>query len=315
MHWQLGEADMARRAGVTPFSLTATAIEPSSSQQLLRRSPPRGLYQQHQQTHTHHHSQGSIRADTGSAGGSSSSGAPSPRYGRGGHPAVPLPPPPPLLHGDRTLTGFGGGSGVGSGSVTRPVAGGGRWEGERSTGPRSMRSGGAEGGGPTDPSNPMYHYQQQPFQQHYQSVVLGLPPIQTGSGPPPLQHQHQQMERMGASGPAGGQGGAAGALPSFAEITTGVSPYSTPAYSLGASPAPSQTASPGPGPLLPGLSSYPPGHGGSGGRSSEPPTSAGGSGKRRASPNMEPREQRRRYLQSPRYDGGSGVGRGGGGSY
>ncbi|EMR72395.1 putative myb dna-binding domain protein [Eutypa lata UCREL1] len=28
MHWQLGEQDMARRAGVTPFSLTAQSLDP-----------------------------------------------------------------------------------------------------------------------------------------------------------------------------------------------------------------------------------------------------------------------------------------------
>lgn len=55
----------------------------------------------------------------------------------------------------------------------------------------------------------------------------GLPPLQTG------------RERGG--------GGGAGAmqLPSVAELTTGISPYSTPAYSLGGvSASPSATASP-----------------------------------------------------------------------
>src|SRR6266498_5961264 len=32
MHWQLGEQEMARRAGVVPFSLTSTALE----------NPPKG---------------------------------------------------------------------------------------------------------------------------------------------------------------------------------------------------------------------------------------------------------------------------------
>ncbi|TQB68627.1 hypothetical protein MPDQ_003140 [Monascus purpureus] len=31
MHWQLGEQEMARRAGVVPFSLSSTAVDPSSS--------------------------------------------------------------------------------------------------------------------------------------------------------------------------------------------------------------------------------------------------------------------------------------------
>lgn len=30
MHWQLGEQEMARRAGVVPFSLSSTAVDPST---------------------------------------------------------------------------------------------------------------------------------------------------------------------------------------------------------------------------------------------------------------------------------------------
>ncbi|CAK7198930.1 hypothetical protein SEUCBS139899_001598 [Sporothrix eucalyptigena] len=278
MHWQLGEADMARRAGVTPFSLTASTIEASSSSgQHHRRSPSQLPYQQHPQAHAHHHSQSSFRADTGSAGGSSSSGAPSPRYGRGGNPSMPLPPPPPMsMHGDRLVTGLGV-----SGSSGRGYGGSGR----RERGSTPGRGGSSFGGGPSDPANAMYHYHQHPSQQQHQHVGPGLPPIQTGGGPPPLPPQ----ERAGGSG----------VLPSFAEITTGVSPYSTPAYSLGASPAPSNTDSPGPGPGM-GFSAYPAGYG------QEGPSSAGAAGKRRASPNFEPREHRRRYLQSPRFDDGRG---------
>ncbi|KAL1894555.1 hypothetical protein Sste5346_005790 [Sporothrix stenoceras] len=114
MHWQLGEADMARRAGVTPFSLTATTIEASSSGH-HRRSPSHLSYQQHPQAHGHHHSQGGFRPDTGSAGGSSSSGALSPRYGRSGNPSMPLPPPPMSMHGDRLASGLGMSSSSSSG--------------------------------------------------------------------------------------------------------------------------------------------------------------------------------------------------------
>jgi hypothetical protein len=40
MHWQLGEADMARRAGVVPFSLSSVSVDaPSASHQS---SPSRG---------------------------------------------------------------------------------------------------------------------------------------------------------------------------------------------------------------------------------------------------------------------------------
>jgi hypothetical protein len=59
MHWQLGEADMARRAGVVPFSLSSVTLDTTtghSAHSNHRRSPPHG--------HSHSHSQGS----TSSAG-------------------------------------------------------------------------------------------------------------------------------------------------------------------------------------------------------------------------------------------------------
>lgn len=78
-----------------------------------------------------------------------------------------------------------------------------------------------------------------------------------------------------------------GMLPTFAELTTGVSPYSTPAYSAGlpsASPVPSSTASPGPYMPL----SYP------------PLDSAAGTSKRRRSPEGPPYEtSRRRHFDPP----------------
>ncbi|KAI0137306.1 myb-like DNA-binding domain-containing protein [Xylariales sp. AK1849] len=54
MHWHLGETDMARRAGVTPFSLTPATSD--NAQQGGIRAPPRG--------HSHSRSQGSIFRDT-----------------------------------------------------------------------------------------------------------------------------------------------------------------------------------------------------------------------------------------------------------
>ncbi|KAI1117535.1 hypothetical protein F5Y14DRAFT_352895 [Nemania sp. NC0429] len=80
-----------------------------------------------------------------------------------------------------------------------------------------------------------------------------------------------------------------GMLPTFAELTTGVSPYSTPAYSAGlpsASPVPSSTASPGP--YMPPLG-YP------------PLDSAAASSKRRRSPEGPPpyETSRRRHLEPP----------------
>ena len=82
-----------------------------------------------------------------------------------------------------------------------------------------------------------------------------------------------------------------GILPSVAELTTGVSPYTMPAYSIGvasASPIPSGTTSPGA--LLPSFSPYPP----------LEPSGA----KRRASPDMAHRETtRRRHLDPRSYEG------------
>ncbi|KAL2128260.1 hypothetical protein VTI74DRAFT_9448 [Chaetomium olivicolor] len=121
-------------------------------------------------------------------------------------------------------------------------------------------------------------------------------------------------------------------LPSVAELTTGVSAYSTPAYTLGGggggpsaggavtSPVQttntaaggSRTASPGaaPGPLLPALSPYP--------TLLEPPGPAAGVGlgKRRASPpdvGMGARETSRRRQFYPSSSRGVEQGRGGGG--
>ncbi|KAK0706836.1 hypothetical protein B0T26DRAFT_680460 [Lasiosphaeria miniovina] len=209
MHWQLGEADMARRAGVVPFSLNMTPADPQGSQ---RSSPSRG--------HAHSQSQGSLPRDM--------SGMPSPRYSRG--PTTPLIPPP-----------------LSSG---RPLA-----ARRESMPPRPSY-------GPPDPSD--YGY-------GAPGPAFGLAPIQTGNI---------------------GQG-RGGMLPSVAELTTGVSPYSTPAYSMGvpsASPVHSATASPGP--LLPSLSSYSP---------LEP-----GGAKRRASPDMGARETSRRRHLYPRQDENDG---------
>lgn len=180
MHWQLGEVDMARRAGVVPFSLTpAAAGEPPG---VHRSSPSRG--------HGHSHSQGSLPRDI--------QGIPSPRYGRGHGPSPSTPLiPPPLSSG-------------------RPLA-----ARRESIPPRPSYM-------TPDIAEPGYGLP---------GPAIGLAPIQTSSF----------------------SQGRGGMLPSVAELTTGVSPYSTPAYSVGvpsASPVHSATASPGP--YLPSLSSYPP---------------------------------------------------------
>ncbi|QPC74790.1 hypothetical protein HYE68_005542 [Fusarium pseudograminearum] len=92
MHWQLGEADMARRAGVIPFSLAAVNVEGNNNH---RSSPSR--------SHIHSHSQGSMPRDLG---------MPSPRVVYNRAPPMPpasnraiisrresIPPPPPLPMG------------------------------------------------------------------------------------------------------------------------------------------------------------------------------------------------------------------------
>ncbi|KAK4115553.1 hypothetical protein N656DRAFT_691130, partial [Canariomyces notabilis] len=160
MHWQLGEIDMARRAGVVPFSLNMSSTEPQGPHRL---SPSRG--------HGHSQSQGSLPRDLPSM--------PSPRYGRGPAAMPPLIPPP--TPGGRPLSSR-----------------------RESLPPRPSY-------GPP-PEQADYGYGPAPG--------FGLAPIQTsGLGP----------------GPGGGPRG--GMLPGVAELTTGISPYSTPAYSIGGGPS------------------------------------------------------------------------------
>lgn len=71
-------------------------------------------------------------------------------------------------------------------------------------------------------------------------------------------------------------------LPSVAEMTTGVSPYSTPAYAMSMPMSSGGYASPAP--VLPGIGMMGPG----------PGMSSRNDGKRRASPDDGPRESTRR---------------------
>ena len=178
MHWQLGEHDMARRAGVVPFSLSSVTMDAPSSGH-VRPSSHRG--------HAHSHSTAS-----GSTLGSVAS---SPRYHR-------------------------------EGPATRSLAA--RRDGLR---------------GPSLPASPQEQY---PYERINPNVTM--------SGPPT-------------------------SLPSVAEMTTGVSPYNTPAYSL-AAPATSYHRS-SPGPYLPSLGYPPRSHGNN-------------EGKRTRSPEKEYRETSRR---------------------
>ncbi|KAI8634137.1 hypothetical protein F5Y19DRAFT_200801 [Xylariaceae sp. FL1651] len=79
MHWQLGEQDMARRAGVTPFSLSAQTLETAHGSS---RASPR---------HAHSSSQGNIPRDAGHGRS----------YGRG----TALPPARPLASRRESLPG------------------------------------------------------------------------------------------------------------------------------------------------------------------------------------------------------------------
>ncbi|KAK7748083.1 hypothetical protein SLS53_001335 [Cytospora paraplurivora] len=262
MHWQLGEADMARRAGVVPFSLSSAnvaqeAISNSggnnnnlSSSNNNRQSPSRG--------HAHSQSQGSVpRSEHDyllSRYQNRGRGAPPPPYQAThahhhthhqhlSHPPHPLTIPAPI-------------------STIPPPAPG---------------RGGSGGGGPLAPRRESMPPRPPPGDFIYDSGSLA-----PGPGLAPI----QPRERGGGGAGGGGVGGGM-QLPGLAELTTGVSPYSTPAYSLGGTSAsPSATASPrqavsqGPTPL---------GYG-------EPPGGAPGSTKRgRSSPDAGRQATRRRH--------------------
>ncbi|KAL1861630.1 hypothetical protein Daus18300_008746 [Diaporthe australafricana] len=184
MHWQLGEADMARRAGVVPFSLTSVNMQQDNT----RQSPTRG--------HMHSHSQGSMpRSDPHllgrytHRGGTPHLAQQQPHHHQHPPPPLPLTIPPPV--------------------PTIPPPGSAR-------GPLPPRR---ESLPPRQPPG-------DPYDHVHSAPGPGLAPIQTPGG----------RERSGTGTMH---------LPSVAELTTGVSPYSTPAYSLGrTSASPSATASP-----------------------------------------------------------------------
>jgi hypothetical protein len=194
MHWQLGEQDMARRAGVTPFSLSSVTND----------TPPPGHLFSPTLGHAHRQSHSSAVSATGSSTGS--------RYSR-----------PTTSHSHSSSRGSGSNAGK-TAAATRDST------------PRSVP--------PTSPSD-------------------GLELVSTGGGIP-----------LGRGGPAGQM------LPSVAEMTTGLSPYSTPAYTMSMPISMGGVAYSTTGPLLPAITSM-----GLGVRSDF---------KRRASPEMGPRETSRR---------------------
>ena len=120
MHWQLGEADMARRAGVVPFSLSSVTLD----------APPPG----HRSSPTRGHSHSQSYSGAASAGSSSSrfsrpstaQGAPSSGRGSGSggsglrtiaarRESTPRSVPPPSPSDGLALAAIGGGMAMGRG--------------------------------------------------------------------------------------------------------------------------------------------------------------------------------------------------------
>ncbi|KKA26939.1 hypothetical protein TD95_001059 [Thielaviopsis punctulata] len=235
MHWRMGEEEMAKRAGVVPFSLSVN--DSSSHRNTLSRGhsqpPPRSDYSATLPHHPHGHP-GYSRHHTMPHSHSMSLGQ-----------APPPPPPHHMSHGAHL------GPMSHPRSIPTPAP-------PPSTLPRR------DAGATTLPP-PIPMEQQLPHSE--------LAPLH------PQQHSHARSS---------------GLLPSVAELTTGVSPYSTPAYSMGGhslSPVAQSEPSPGP-PLLPSISGYPPT------ASASSPYESVGS-KRRASPEGIPRDGPRRYYDHP----------------
>lgn len=199
MHWQLGEADMARRAGVVPFSLSSASMD----------APPPGHRSSPSRGHSHSQSQSSIM------GGPALGPAPG-RYSR-----------PAIAHSSSGMRGSGGGA------PGRTIAA------RRESTPRSVP--------PASPSD-------------------GLALAGIGGGMAMGLGMGTGMQ-MGRGGPM---------LPGVAEMTTGISPYNTPAYAMS---MPMGGGYSSPGPMLPSIGML-------GGNRPD--------GKRRASPDMGRETSRRR---------------------
>ena len=195
MHWALGEADMARRAGVVPFSLSSSSTDPP---------PPPGHRTSPSRGHSHSQSHSSSISATGSTGS---------RYTR----------PASSHSGSTSVNSRGAG-----GSSARSIAA------RRDNTPRLV--------------------------------------------PPPSPDEGQQpLATIGVGMPMG-VGRCGTILPSVAEMTTGVSPYNTPAYAMS---MPMGGGHLTPGPLLPGIGTL-------------GMAPVGPDGKRRASPEVGQRETSRR---------------------
>ena len=214
---------MARRAGVVPFSLSSGGLDSSGGMPYPahRVSPSRG--------HAHTQSHGGMSRELG---------LPPTRYGRASphhhqqqqHHHHPPPPPPPPHH----LHMVGGVSGGGGRALAA----------RRESLPRTL----------PDPMEGYPPHMVPPPHQHHHPHHQGMPPalghlapIHQVPPPPPTTMAPQA---------AGGGGGPM--LPGVAELTTGVSPYSTPAYSASL-PPPRGGASPQlhPHALHPSTGGYP----------------------------------------------------------
>lgn len=174
MHWQLGEAEMARRAGVVPFSLSNPTSESNASLPRSTQPPPPSSSQGLGHAHSHSHS--GIPPITGHTH------IPGPGAAAGARPNTPYQR---NVHNRTT-------------GATRSIAA------RRDSVPRSVA--------PPLPVDSL--------------VLAGI----------------RQPIGMGRGNGSGGQ-----MLPGVVEMTTRVSPYSTPAYSVSGSGYPS------PGPLLPAI--------------------------------------------------------------
>jgi len=116
MHWQLGEADMARRAGVVPFSLSSVTLDTPSPGQRI--SPPRG--HSHTPSHSGSGVGGSQYNRPGPAHNVQQSGANHSRSIAARRDSTPRSVPPPSPSDGLALAAIGGGTGMGRGMQMLP---------------------------------------------------------------------------------------------------------------------------------------------------------------------------------------------------
>ncbi|KAL1892278.1 hypothetical protein Cpir12675_004601 [Ceratocystis pirilliformis] len=273
MHWRMGEEEMAKRAGVVPFSFSHN--DSSSHRSSLSRGhsqppPPRADYvpphmppQHHNQNHpvygrhqTMHSGHAHTHSHSHSHSHSMGMGMGMGQNSQSGHNNVAPPPPHPPTHH------------MAHGSHIGPV-----------NDQRSIPTPGP----PLPPSLPRRD--------------------QGPAFPPPIPHERQPSPHaeLAPVNPPTQNRNSGGMLPSVAELTTGISPYSTPAYSVGgggstsnASPVSKPDLSPPGQSQLPSMAGYPPAS-----EAQAPPVYETTGSKRRASPDLMPRDSRRRYFEHP----------------